>query len=398
MDLRLQFAASTQTSREVIGRASRADERVSHAHERCWKVPPLDGAAPDTRAAAGCPAVCCAVRGAGAAGSAQRRRRRADELRAHVSRGRRRHRHVPAQQRPALRRAARRPRRSSSCSTPSTTARQSHRRDRRGRAVRVVADSSTSGSAASCRRATAPTSTARTTRTTGPSTPTASRTAIRSSPPGRDNGVMYWGQFGKVKLSGGVFDGASATGDQHGPGRGPRAGRLLGRRGRLLPERHLLRRQEPARHRRRRAGAGRATSGLERSTSCSRRRSATAARSRSRAEYAQYDELGGYNARYGESDGGYVLGQLPVPASRRACRQVPAARQVRARRTSRKGLTPLDPDYDQKTTEINFNYIIKEFNARVMFFFKNTALRRRDDRTSSRSASACRSRCKMVSG
>ena len=41
--------------------------------------------------------------------------------------------------------------------------------------------SSTSGSAASCRRATARTSTARTTRITGPSTPTASRTATRSS-------------------------------------------------------------------------------------------------------------------------------------------------------------------------------------------------------------------------
>jgi len=30
---------------------------------------------------------------------------------------------------------------------------------------------------------------------------------------GRDNGVAYWGQFGKVKLSGGIFDGESATGD-----------------------------------------------------------------------------------------------------------------------------------------------------------------------------------------
>ena len=32
---------------------------------------------------------------------------------------------------------------------------------------------------------------------------------------GRDNGAMYWGQFGKVKVSGGLFDGASATGDDH---------------------------------------------------------------------------------------------------------------------------------------------------------------------------------------
>ena len=29
-------------------------------------------------------------------------------------------------------------------------------------------------------------------------------------------------------------------------------------------------------------------------------------------------------------------------------------------------------DYDQDTTEINFNYLIKEFNARLMFFFIDT--------------------------
>ncbi len=29
---------------------------------------------------------------------------------------------------------------------------------------------------------------------------------------GRDNGVMYWGQFDKVKVSTGAFDGKSATG------------------------------------------------------------------------------------------------------------------------------------------------------------------------------------------
>ena len=29
-------------------------------------------------------------------------------------------------------------------------------------------------------------------------------------------------------------------------------------------------------------------------------------------------------------------------------------------------------NYDQKTTEINFNYVIKQFNARVMSFYENT--------------------------
>ena len=32
-----------------------------------------------------------------------------------------------------------------------------------------------------------------------------------------------------------------------------------------------------------------------------------------------------------------------------------------------------DFDYDQDTTEVNFNYVIKQFNARVMMFFKDTS-------------------------
>ena len=36
------------------------------------------------------------------------------------------------------------------------------------------------------------------------------------------------------------------------------------------------------------------------------------------------------------------------------------------------GPDALDQDYDQKTTEFNFNYVIKEFNARVMFFYNDT--------------------------
>ena len=34
------------------------------------------------------------------------------------------------------------------------------------------------------------------------------------------------------------------------------------------------------------------------------------------------------------------------------------------------------PSYDQKTTEVNFNYIIKQFNARVMTFYKDTRYNR----------------------
>jgi hypothetical protein len=37
-----------------------------------------------------------------------------------------------------------------------------------------------------------------------------------------------------------------------------------------------------------------------------------------------------------------------------------------------KGISLIDRDYSQKTTELNFNYIIKDFNARVMIFYKDT--------------------------
>ncbi len=70
---------------------------------------------------------------------------------------------------------------------------------------------------------------------------------------GRDDGVMYWGQFGIAKLSFGAFDVQGLTkGDSEGAVRRARAIRLLGQGRRLLPERHVLRRQGPARPRLRR--------------------------------------------------------------------------------------------------------------------------------------------------
>ena len=36
----------------------------------------------------------------------------------------------------------------------------------------------------------------------------------------------------------------------------------------------------------------------------------------------------------------------------------------------------ITPSYHQKTTEVNFNYVIKQFNARVMTFYKDTRFNR----------------------
>src|SRR5204863_1152925 len=88
------------------------------------------------------------------------------------------------------------------------------------------------------------------------------------------------------------------------------------------------------------------------------------------AEWAKYDRLGGYNARYGTDDGWYLLGAYLFPSQVGAGRFELLGKYAHAR--FREGITPLDADYDQDTTEFNVNYVIKQFNARVMMFFKDT--------------------------
>ena len=89
------------------------------------------------------------------------------------------------------------------------------------------------------------------------------------------------------------------------------------------------------------------------------------------AEWAKYDKLGGYDPGYGTNDGGYVLASyLFPPAGSAAGRFEILGKFAKAR--FRDGLTPINTDFDQKTTEVNFNYLIKQFDARIMFFYKDT--------------------------
>ena len=64
-----------------------------------------------------------------------------------------------------------------------------------------AAASTTSGRAASCRRAIAPISTARTTPATGRVYQDGVQDGYPFETEGRDDGIAYWGQFGKVKAS-----------------------------------------------------------------------------------------------------------------------------------------------------------------------------------------------------
>ena len=89
------------------------------------------------------------------------------------------------------------------------------------------------------------------------------------------------------------------------------------------------------------------------------------------SQYNNYSQLGGYNARYGESDGAYGLASFLFPPAMGMTGKFQVMGKY-AQANFTKGITALDADYTQKTTEFNFNYIIKDFNARVMFFIKDT--------------------------
>ena len=184
---------------------------------------------------------------------------------------------------------------------------------------------------------------------------------------GRANGAAYWGQFDKVKLSAGAFDGHSTTGISSliGAGRvqvnfwdqepgyylnstyyGEKnilafglAGQTQAESGNAYSADLLMERKVP--------GGGAVT--LE-------------------AEWARYDGLGGYDPRYVMNDGGYLLGAYLFPKRVGPGQFEILGKYARAR--FREGLTP---DYNQKTTEVDLNYIIRQFNARLMIFFKNTS-------------------------
>ena len=186
---------------------------------------------------------------------------------------------------------------------------------------------------------------------------------------GRDNGVMYWGQIDKVKVSGGAFDGATATGDATVLGAGrvqvdfwdPEGGYYLN--GTYYGAKNLLA-----------VGLAGQVQGSDKSAVSAdfllERKVGGGGAVSIEAEWAKYDKLGGYNSRYATDEGGYVLASYLFPQL--VCAGKFEVLGKFAQANFSKGLSAVDLDYEQKTTEINLNYVIKEFNSRVMIFFKNT--------------------------
>jgi hypothetical protein len=185
---------------------------------------------------------------------------------------------------------------------------------------------------------------------------------------GRDNGVAYWGDFGKVKVSAGAFDGATATGnpDVLGAARvqvdlwDPEGGYYLN--GTYYGGKNLLAI----------GGAVQAQSGNKAATAdfLLEKKLPGGGVVSVESEYANYDKLGGYDGSYASSDGAYVLGSFLFPTPVGMGKFEVLGKYAVANFS--KGLAAPNVDYDQKTSEFNLNYVIKEFNARVMFFVKDT--------------------------
>ncbi len=194
---------------------------------------------------------------------------------------------------------------------------------------------------------------------------------------GRSDGLMYWGQFGMVKVSAGVFDVPSTKGatpasdnDAMYAARAqidlwdPEAGYYLN--GTYYGEKDLL-------------AFGVATNVIGDDTSFSidalmEKKLGNSGVVTVEAEYAKYEGFsGGYgtprinSSAYDTSDGYYLLGAylLPQPLGIGKLQFL-----AKVGKTKYDFLTT--PDVDQKTTELNINYIIKAFNARISLFYLNS--------------------------
>jgi len=195
---------------------------------------------------------------------------------------------------------------------------------------------------------------------------------------GRQNGAAYWGQFGMLKVSAGVFDAPSATGTLKDQSKVLSAARLqldlwdpepgyylngtyyggkdilaLGLAGETMAKGHdlsadlLVEKKLP--------NAGVVT--LE-------------------SEYTRYNKLGGYggfDGSYLDSNGYYALLSYLFPQQVGIGKFQVLGKYGRAKFDDT--ATPADKsEYAQRTAEFDLNYVIKSFNARASIFYKGAYL------------------------
>ena len=187
---------------------------------------------------------------------------------------------------------------------------------------------------------------------------------------GRDNGAVYWGTFAKkIKVSAGAFDGKTADGIPNVIGAfrvqvdfwDPEDGYYLN--GTYYGDKKLLAI----------GGATQVQNGHTASTVdfLLDRKIATGGVVTIEGEYSNYNRLGGYDSHYAKSQGAYGLGAYLFPKKIGIGQFQLLAKYAKAEYTH--GTTA---NYDQKTTEVDVNYVIKQFNARIMSFMENIRFNR----------------------
>jgi hypothetical protein len=191
---------------------------------------------------------------------------------------------------------------------------------------------------------------------------------------GRDNGVMYWGDFKagitKLKFSAGAFDGLSATGNHSviWAARAqfdfwdPENGYYLN--GTYYGDKNLL-------------AIGGATEVQAYKTATTvdflmERKVMNGGAFTVESEYSRYNRLGGYDGAYGKSEGGYGLVSLLLPKEIGVGKPQFLGKFAIAEFTDGIGSPAINPSYRQKTTEVDLGYIMKQFDARVYAFGKVT--------------------------
>ena len=184
---------------------------------------------------------------------------------------------------------------------------------------------------------------------------------------GRDNGFVWWGDFSKkVKVSAGAFDGQSADG---------KPAVISAYRVQLDFWDHedgyyLNSTYYGAKKLLALGGATQVQSGHTATTVdfLLERKIANAGVVTLESEYANYNGLGGYDPGYSHSQGAYGLAAYIFPKA-----AGPGKVQLLAKYAKADFTRGALASYNQKTAEGNINYLIKEFNARIMTFVRKTA-------------------------
>ena len=196
------------------------------------------------------------------------------------------------------------------------------------------------------------------------------------SPTGRDNGVAYWGDFKagtvKLKLSAGAFDGLTTDGSHSviWAARAqfdfwdPENGYYLN--GTYYGDKNLL-------------AIGGATEVQDYKTATTvdfllEKKVLNGGAFTVESEYSRYNRLGGYDGSYAKSEGGYGLVSLLLPKEIGVGKPQIIGKFAIAEFTDGLASPATNPSYRQKTTEVDFGYIMKQFDARVYAFGKVTDL------------------------